>query len=285
MITITRNSRARTQRLAGRIAWAALLVLLIIVVVFPVYWMVSSVLGAESAFTWPPHLLPRHLVLTPFVTILSQRPVARWFANTTAVAGGTTLLTLLVGIPCGLSLSRFNSRTNRNIAVTMLVSQMLPASLLAIPMYVLFARVGLLDSLGGLVIADTAFSVPLAVWMLKGFFDSIPSALEEAAMVDGCTPFAAYMRIIVPLATPGIVAVAIFAFMTSWGELFFAQTLINSASRWTLSVGLSSFHGEFSLDWSGMLAAATLFAIPPVLLFLGLQRFLISGLTGGAVKG
>lgn len=279
------NTRARLRRRAGRVAWGTLLALLIVVVVFPVYWMISSVLGAESAFTWPPRLVPRHATLSPFVTILTERPVARWFANTTLVSVGTTLLTLLVSIPCGLSLSRFNSRTNRSLSVIMLVSQMLPASLLAIPMYVLFGRVGLLDSLIGLVVAGTAFSIPLAVWMLKGFFDSIPSALEEAAMVDGCTQFAAFLRVILPLATPGIVAVAIFAFMTSWGELFFAQTLINSERRWTLAVGLSSFHGEFSLDWSGMLAAATLFAVPPVLLFLGLQRFLISGLTGGAVKG
>lgn len=284
-MSIRRNRHAQLARTAGWGARGMALVCLVGVVVFPVYWMIVCSVTKGSIFVWPPRLVPPAVTLAPYRQVIEGKPVLLWFGNTAAVAIGTTLVSLLVAIPCGLSLSRFRTRANQSLGIVVLVTQMLPASLLAIPMYMLFARVGLLDNLAGLVVADTAFSVPLAVWMLKGFFDSIPPALEEAAMVDGCSRAAAFLRILVPLALPGIIAVAIFAFMTSWGELFFAQTLINSAGHWVLSVGLSSFEGEYTVDWAAMLAAATIFAIPPLALFLGLQRYLISGLTGGAVKG
>lgn len=256
-----------------------------ICVAFPFYWMVVSSLGSGSAFVWPPQIIPHPLSLGAYHRIVTERPLGRWFLNTTLVAVATALFSLLVALNAGLSLSRFRTRLNGALGGVILITQMLPATLLVVPMYVIFKNAHLLDSLWGLVIADCAFSLPLSIWMLKGFFDSIPPEIEEAAMVDGCSHVGAYYRTTIPLALPGIIAVSIFSFMVAWGEFFFARTLINSESNWVLSVGLSSFQGEYTLAWSDMLAAATLFTIPPLLFFVGLQRYLISGLTGGAVKG
>jgi multiple sugar transport system permease protein len=275
--------RLRRRLIAA--ARLALLVLVLAVVAFPVYWMVASSVSGASQFAWPPHLLPTQPSLVPYVRVVTNHPIGQWFLNTAIVSLGATALTLLVSVSAALSLSRYRTPFNRGAGLVVLVTQMLPATLLVIPMYVIFSHVGLIDTLGGLVIADTAFSIPLAIWMLKGFFDGIPREIEEAAMVDGCSEMGAFRRVTIPLALPGIVAVSIFAFMVAWGEFFFARTLINSQSNWVLSVGLSSFQGEYTLQWSDMLAAATLFAIPPLVFFVGLQRHLISGLTGGAVKG
>jgi multiple sugar transport system permease protein len=241
--------------------------------------------SSASQFTYPPQFFPHPLDLDSYRDALTRWPIGRWFGNTLVVSVGTTLLSLVVSVLAGLSVSRFPSRIGRGFSAFVLITQMIPATLLVVPMYIVFGRLGLLDQLWGLVLADTAFSVPLATWMLKGFFDSVPVDLEEAAMVDGCSRMRAFARITVPLATPGIAAVGVFCFLISWGEFFFARTLVTSDEHWVLSVGLNSFQGEYVTQWSSMLAAATMFALPPLLLFLFAQRQMTSGLTSGAVKG
>ncbi len=263
----------------------ALVVILVVVSAFPIYWMVVSSLGTGSQFSWPPHLLPQHISLDSYARAVRDWPLLRWTLNTLFVTVGATLLSLLVSIPAGLSVSRFRTRINRAFGGFVLVTQMIPATLLVVPMFIIFARIGLLDTLWGLLLADTAFSVPLAVWMIKGFIDGIPVDLEEAAMVDGCSRARAFLHITVPLAVPGIVAVAVFCFLVTWGEFFFARTLISSDDNWVLSVGLNSFQGQYVTHWSSMLAAAVLFAVPPLVFFALMQRRLVGGLTGGAVKG
>ena len=264
---------------------AVLIVVIIIVVIFPIYWMVSSSLSNRSQFTYPPQFLPLPPSLDSYVDALTRFPLARWFANTLIVALGTTALALIVSIPAGLSLSRFRTPLNKGFGGFVLVTQMIPATLLVVPMYIIFARIGLLNQLPGLILANTAFAVPLATWMLRGFFDSIPVELEEAARVDGCTHVGAFARITVPLSAPGVAAVAVFCFLIAWGEFFFARTLVSSDTQWVLSLGLNSFQGQYTTAWSSMLAAAVLFTLPPVLFFVLVQRHLASGLTSGAVKG
>ncbi|HHT89609.1 MAG TPA: carbohydrate ABC transporter permease [Firmicutes bacterium] len=143
----------------------------------------------------------------------------------------------------------------------------------------------MLNSLGGLIVANMAFTLPLSIWVLKGFFDGIPKELDEAAMIDGCNVFQTFVRVIVPLVIPGLVAVAIFSFILAWDEFFFARTLMGSESTWVMSVGLSSFKEEFTINWTDLMAATVLFTIPPTILFMLIQKHLVSGLTGGAVKG
>jgi multiple sugar transport system permease protein len=241
--------------------------------------------SGASQFTYPPQFFPYPLALDSYQDALTQWPIRRWVINTLVVSVGTTLLSLVVSVLAGLSVSRFPTRLGRGFSGFVLVTQMIPATLLVVPMYIIFGRLGLLDQLWGLVLADTAFSVPLATWMLKGFFDSVPVDLEEAAMVDGCGRMRAFLRVTVPLAAPGIAAVGVFCFLIAWGEFFFARTLVTSDEHWVLSVGLNSFQGEYVTQWSSMLAAATIFALPPLLLFLFAQRQMAGGLTSGAVKG
>lgn len=272
--------------LAGKIAaLAVLLVVLVVVSAFPIYWMLASSLSASSQFAWPPRFFPHPLDLDSYREALRNWPLGRWVLNTLVVTVGATVLSLLVSIPAGLSVSRFRTRINRAFGGFVLVTQMIPATLLVVPMFIIFSRMGLLDTLWGLLLADTAFSVPLAVWMIKGFVDGIPVDLEEAAMVDGCSRLGSYARVTVPLAVPGIAAVAVFCFLVTWGEFFFARTLISSDDNWVLSVGLNSFQGQYVTHWSSMLAAAVLFAVPPLVFFALMQRRLVGGLTGGAVKG
>lgn len=274
--------RAAVERV---LFWVLLVVVLVVVAVFPVYWMVASSVSTASQFSYPPHLFPHPISLRSYVDALTHWPLGLWFANTFVVSVGTTLLSLVISVMAGLSLSRFRTRVSRGFGAFVLVTQMVPATLLVVPMYIIFGRLGLLDHLWGLVLADSAFSTPLAIWMLKGFFDSVPVDLEEAATVDGCSRLHAFIRITVPLAAPGIAAVGVFCFLISWGEFFFARTLVSSEGNWVLSVGLNSFQGEYVTEWSSMLAAATMFALPPLLLFLFAQRQMVGGLTSGAVKG
>lgn len=281
----TRRRATGNSRLTRVLFWMALVLILVVVALFPVYWMIASSVSSASQFSYPPQLIPHPLSLHSYVDALSRWPMGRWFTNTAAVAIGATVLSLAVSVLAGLSVSRYQTRINRSFGAFVLVTQMIPATLLVVPMYIIFGKLGLLDHLAGLMLADTAFSVPLATWMLKGFFDSVPVELEEAAMVDGCGRLQAFGRITIPLALPGIAAVGVFCFLISWGEFFFARTLVSSDSNWVLSVGLNSFQGEYVTHWSSMLAAATLFTLPPLVLFLLAQRHMVGGLTAGAVKG
>jgi multiple sugar transport system permease protein len=283
-----RTSAARAyqrRRKLGEIGHALLVIGVCVLAVFPFYWMLKSSLSAESAFQWPPEIVPLSITFDPYRDVVAGYPVARWFLNSTFVALATTVLAVLIALNAALGLSRYRTRLTGAFGTIILITQMLPATLLVIPMFIIFRNLGLIDSLGGLVVANLAFALPLAIWVLKGFFDSIPREIEEASMIDGSSEVGAFYRVTIPLTIPGIVAVSIYAFMVSWGEFFFARTLINQETNWVFTVGLSSFRGEHTLHWNELLAAATIFTIPPLIFFAGLQRHLISGLTGGAVKG
>lgn len=266
---------------------AILLVAIVVVAVlnFPVYWMIVQSITSESMFEKNPSLLPKDASLNAFHRIMEAKPIGQWFSNTLIVALGTVLLSMPLAWAAAFSLSRYRTRLNSITGIGILATQMLSASLLAIPIYVLFRRTGLLDTLIGLIVANTAFTLPMSIWVLKGFFDGIPKELDEAAMIDGCSVFQMLYQVILPLVLPGIVAVSIFSFILAWDEFFFARTLVSSQGNWVMSVGLSSFKEEFTIQWSDMMAAAVLFTVPPTVLFMFIQKHLVSGLTKGAVKG
>ncbi len=279
------HRQARLRRRVSQVGVYTSVIVIVLLVVFPYYWMAASSLQGKSVFQWPPEIWPATVSLKAYMTVVEKRPIAVWFRNTGIVSLTSALFAVAVSLNAAYSLSRFRTRLNGLFGILILVTQMLPATLLVIPFYIIFRDLKLLDKLPGLIIADTTFSLPLSIWMMKGFFDSIPTDLEEQAMVDGCTRFAAFYRIALPLTLPGIVAVAVFAFMVGWDEFFFARTLISSQQWWVLSVGLTSFQGEYTIAWNEMLAAAVMFTIPATLFFLFAQRYLVQGLTGGAVKG
>lgn len=286
MLANMANTRAYQRRKRiGDAGHVVLVILACLLAIFPFYWMIKSSLATQSAFVWPPEIVPTSISFDPYANVVNGYPIARWFLNSTFVALTTTVLAVLIALNAALGLSRYRTRLTGTFGAVILITQMLPATLLVIPMFIIFRNLKLIDSLFGLVVANLAFALPLAIWVLKGFFDSIPREIEEASMIDGSSEVGAFYRVTIPLTIPGIIAVSIYAFMVSWGEFFFARTLINQEANWVFTVGLSSFRGEHTLQWSELLAAATIFTIPPLLFFAGLQRHLISGLTGGAVKG
>ena len=253
--------------------------------IFPYYWMIVSSLAPKSMFEWPPHLLPATVSFAAYLKVFAERPVGRWIANTSTVAVATSFFCTIVAVNAGYALSRFRGRLLSGFGILILVSQMLPAALIAVPLYIVYRQLGLYNSLIGLALGDTVFVLPLATWLMKGFFDGIPADLEQQAEVDGCTRLGAFYRITLPLALPGVIVVVVFSFMAGWDEFFLARTLISSQSNWVLSVGLTSFISQYTIAWDEMMAAAAVFALPAAFFFLIVQRYLVDGLTGGAVKG
>ncbi len=256
-----------------------------VIVVFPYYWMFMSSTSTQSLYQWPPTIIPSSITLSAFDKIFTGRPILQWLRNTAVVSFSTAIFCTVVSINAGYALSRFTTKLTRAFSLLIVFSQMLPAALIVVPLYVIFRQLHLYNSLIGLAIGDSAFVVPLATWLMKGFFDRIPLDLEEQAQIDGCGRLGAFYRITLPLAAPGLVVVTVMSFISAWDEFFLARTLIASESNWVLSVALTSFQGQYTIAWDEMMAASVVFALPAALFFLLVQRYLVSGMTSGAVKG
>jgi len=196
---------------------------------------------------------------------------------------GTLVLTMTAAALAGYSLSRFRTAAQRAMGFALLASKMMPAALVVIPFFVMFTRAGLFGTKLGLVLANSAAAVPFATWLLKGFFDAIPRELDEAARIDGCTELGAFLRVILPLAAPGLSAGAAYVAIVTWSDLVFARTLTSKPEDWLVTVGLQSFTGEYLVDWASLMAAATISVVPMLLLFVLIQPFLIRGMTQGSM--
>lgn len=255
-------------------------------VLFPVYWMLlTSIRPTKYTISYPPSFLPEEIRWTAYTELFRTIPIALWLRNTAVVSFGVTALCLALSILGGYALSTYRFRGRVLFGFALLGSQMLPEALLVIPIFIIFRQLNLLDSLQGLVLADAAFVVPIGVWILKGFFDTIPLEVREAALVDGCTHLGVLWRIVLPLSAPALVAVSVVAFFDGWNEYLFASTFITTSELRVAPVGLASFIGELATPLELVLAGATVFTIAPVIFYLVMQRYIVSGLTGGAVKG
>ncbi|MDT9693403.1 carbohydrate ABC transporter permease [Streptomyces sp. P9(2023)] len=258
-------------------------------VLLPVYVMVSSSLkplaDVSGKFQW----LPTEITLRPYVDIWQTVPLADYFVNSLVVAGAATVCSVVVAVFAAYAVSRYSFRGKRVFTVTVLSTQMFPGILFLLPLFLIYVNVGnatgiaLFGSRGGLILTYLTFSLPFSIWMLIGYFDSIPRDLDEAAKVDGCGPLGALFRVIVPAALPGIVAVAVYAFMTAWGEVLFASVMTNDTTR-TLAVGLQGYATQNDVYWNQVMAASLVVSVPVVAGFLLLQRYFVAGLTAGAVK-
>jgi multiple sugar transport system permease protein len=255
-------------------------------VFFPIYWMaVSSLTPADSLRAFPPVFWPPAPNWGVYRQMLTERPLLLWLANSTLVAAAAVALSLSVSIFAAYSLSRFRVRGAHTLGMWILVSKMLPATLLVIPLFAIFREIGLIGSLWSLILAHATLIVPFSTWMLKGYFDTIPSELEQAALIDGCSPIGALFRIVLPAASPGIAATALYGVVLSWADYAFARTFLTSAkSAWTANVGIATLKGEHLTSWNEVMAASMLAAIPIILIYLFLERYLVGGLTAGAVK-
>ncbi|MET8141189.1 carbohydrate ABC transporter permease [Sphaerisporangium sp. NPDC005288] len=263
--------------------------LLALFTLLPLYVMVSSSLkplrDVQSGFDW----IPSTLTLRPFHDIWQTVPLGRYFVNSLVVASISAVASVTVAIFAAYAVSRYRFAGRRIFTVTVLSTQMFPGILFLLPLFMIFVNLGhatgleLYGTRTGLIVTYLTFSLPFSIWMLVGYFDSIPTALDEAAKVDGNGPLGALFRVVIPAAIPGIVAVAIYAFMTAWGEVLFASVMTDESTR-TLAVGLRGYATENNVYWNQVMAASLVVSVPVVAGFLLLQRYLVQGLTAGAVK-
>ena len=265
--------------------WALVLVALVIVV-FPFYWMVNTSLKpASEIFLSPPTFISSNWSLDAYVTVLTQRPFARYFLNSLVVTLGTTLLSVTLAAFAAYGFTRFFPRGATPFIVFLLFTKMLPETLLIIPYFQLMSSLGLLNSYFALILAYSSFALPFSVWMLIGFFRSIPRDIDEAAKIDGASYLQTFFLVILPLARPGLVAVALFTFLIAWNSYLWALVLTTDASMHVLSGGVANMVGEYRVQWNELMAAAVIAAVPVMLLFSFLEKHLVNAITSGAVKG
>jgi ABC-type glycerol-3-phosphate transport system permease component len=263
--------------------WTAILALAL-VVVFPIYWMCVIALTPTGFSRSIAGFVPPNLTFENFVNLFAERPMLRWIWNSIVVATLSSLLSVLFGTSCGYALSRLKFRGNYLILVLVLATQMIPTTSIIVPLYALFRDLGLLDTMQGMVIGHISLVIPLAIWMSKGFFDSIPDDLEGAARIDGCSRLGAFRHVAMPLAMPGLAAIFVYGFVTSWHDFLFAKSLISSRELWTAATGITSFRGEYFTLFEPQMAAALVFALPVVVIFFVMQRRMVSGALAGSVK-
>lgn len=253
---------------------------------FPLYWLLKvSVTPTSLLYTEGIRLWPSRASIEHYVFVLTHSSFPTFFLNSTIVSASTAVIVTLVASLAGYAMSRFVFRGKYWIVGLLLLTQMFPLVMLIAPMFKMLSPLGLTNSLAGLVVVYVAFNVPFATFLMQSFFDGIPKDLEEAAMIDGATRFTAFRQIILPLTLPGIAATLGFVFTAAWSELLFALMLISDNRATTFPVGLLSFVSKFSVDFGQMMAAGVLALIPACLFFLLIQRYLVQGLTAGAVKG
>ena len=258
----------------------------IIVLVFPLYWMFNTSLApATQLRRFPPVFVQPEPTFAAYAAIFTERPIGIWLRNSAAVAIASTALSMFVSVLAGYSISRIRARGSQAIGLFFLMSRMLPSTLIIIPLFVSFRQLQLIGDLRSLVLAHATFITPFAVWMLKGYFDTIPSELEDAALIDGCTPLSALLRVVLPLSAPGLAATTLYGFVLSWNDFVFARTfLVANQDAWTVNVGVASLKGEYLTEWNEIMAGSLIAMLPIVLAYLFLERFLVSGLTAGSSK-
>ncbi len=262
------------------------IIVLLFLFVFPIYWMfISSLKDNSVLMRLPPQLYPTFSTMDSYKAIFRNVKYMRYIGNSLIVASITVVVDLLFSVFAGYSLSRFRYPGRKGIMTITLSAQVFPTVVILISLYEFFSKFKLMNNYFGLALADVAMSLPLSVWMLKSFCDSVPRSLDEAARVDGCGRFRTMMQIVVPLLKPGMLAVGIYAFLMSWDDYLLGLVIMTKTPKKTLPVGISeSFLGEFGFDYSGMMTISVVASLPVLLLFLIFQKYMVAGLTGGAVK-
>lgn len=284
--THRRGSGLRRERLAKRFIGGAILAIVLLIVLFPIYWMLVTAFDPPSLmYSTKPNLMPAKLTLSAFSRLFSEYPFATWIQNTLLVTATSTLVAVVLGVLAAYSLSRVRYPGRGTIGGLFFLVYLFPPTLLFVPIFVLLSGLGLTNSYFGLVGVYLTFTVPFCTWMLRAYLTSIPKELEEAATIDGASRLQAMVRVVLPLAAPGVAASAIFSFTLAWNEYLYAFILLNETDRMTLAPGMTKLiMGDIFL-WGMIMAGATLMSIPVLILYFSAQRFLVTGLTAGAVKG
>jgi multiple sugar transport system permease protein len=282
-----RSSDPIERFLGGPILWAGLAIFTLFAMGPFVWALTASLKTRMELYASPITYIPVHPTFQNYVDAWTSRltPFSRFFANSLWVSSVTMVATIVVSTLAGYALARFRFVGKSTLMLVFLATQMFPAVLLIAPLLSQWHALGLIDTYQALIYSNFSFTVPFTVWMLVGYFESIPRELEESAMIDGSSRFGALLRIIVPLAAPGIAATAIFAFVSSWSELLFATMFTSRTEVRTLSAGLLYMVGQYEVQWGQLCAGVMISTVPVAVLFTFLQRHLIRGLTAGALKG
>jgi multiple sugar transport system permease protein len=280
------STNRRRLRFFSRIALVATSIIAFLAILFPVYWMfVTSTTSDSELASYPPRFFPNLGRLGVYGDVLSGTRIVTWLGNSAVIALGTCILSIILAVFAAYALSRHRFHGKSVFGFSLFATQMLPEALLVVPFYALFITLGLLNNLGGLVLVNTAFVMPVLVWLLKGAIDTIPFEIEESARVDGASPLTILRLIVGPLITPSVAAGAVIAFFYGWDEYLFARTFITADAAEPASVGLAGFIGEYFIPVNQVMAASVMYALPAIVFFILLQRYVVSGLVAGSVKG
>ena len=279
------ENRASVRRNAGL---SAISVVLLVVLLFPLYWIaVTSFKTEQEIFRVPPTLLPQQVSAASYTAQLQSGDfnMFRSFRNSFFISIGSMLVAVLLAVPASYGISRYRFHGRKLITLLFLVTQMLPVSVLLTPMFVIFKNLKLLNSPFSAIIADATISIPFSVLILRNYFASIPKDLEEAAYIDGCNRFMGFLRVLIPIAMPGVVVCAVFSFLYAWGDLAYGMTFIQDQVNRPITAGIFNFMGQYGTKWSYLTAFAVVTIVPVALIFIFMQKYIVSGLTSGAVKG
>lgn len=279
-------ARPQSKKFAGMIGSYAVIALFAFIAVYPILYIFTiSLRPGDQLLSTSLQVIPDGATLNNYRELLTETPFLRWMANSLFVSAVVTISGVALASTAGYAISRYKFKGRRAMLKGLLVTQMFPATMLLLPLYVVLINLQLLNSYLGILVIYSATALPFCVWQMKGYYDTIPAALEEAARIDGCTPWQAFRLVILPLAAPALVITALFSFMSAWNEYVVANVVLQDVNMFTLPLGLKMFQGLMTTQWGLYAAGALLVSVPVVLLFLGLSRYLISGLTLGGVKG
>ena len=266
------------------------LVVLLAFAILPMLWMVlTSIKTQFAALQYPPEWWPSNPTISQYTTLLDPtsdvgREFLTYLWNSVWVSTITTILGVIVAVPAAYAFSRFRFPGRRWLFYAVLLRNMFPAVVFLIPLFIMMRWLHLVNTQWSLVLTYLTFGLPLSIWLLKGFYDNIPVQLEQAARIDGATRFKAFILVVMPLSSPGIIATAIYSFIVSWNEYVYALTFLNDKDKLTLPVGLQRFFAEYATNWPGLMAASFIMSVPVVVMFQVLQKYFVKALTEGAVK-
>jgi multiple sugar transport system permease protein len=257
-----------------------------VILMFPLYWMIVTALKTQvEIFTVPTPLWPKDLTLQPFADQLgASSDTLRGFKNSAIIAVGATIIATVLSIPAAYALARFRFRQRKGLILFFLITQMLPSTLVLTPLYIMFSKMHLLNSYMSPILADATLGIPFSIIILRTYFISIPKELDEAAKIDGCNHFQSFVKIMLPIARPGVIVAAVFSFVYAWGDLIYGITFITDPSKRPITSSIYNYVQQYQTLWNSTMAFGIIAIFPVVLIFIFMQKYIVSGLTNGAVK-
>ncbi|OIJ12271.1 hypothetical protein BKP35_10725 [Anaerobacillus arseniciselenatis] len=268
-----------------RLLWYITITIFALFMIFPLLWMISTALKpTNEIFSLTPSFIPENVTFQSFIDVIKMESYRRYLGNSLFVAICSTIISVLLSSLAGYGFSRFYFKGRKRLLHIFLSAQMIPGVILLMPIFFIMTNLKLMDTYLGLILAYVTFSLPFSTWIMTGFYKRIPRELDEAAMIDGASRFKAFVKVVLPLASPGMVSTAIFSFLVAWDEFLFTLTLTSSEEKRTLPYGLYSFMTQYGVEWNNLMAASIIAIIPPLIIFLFLHKYFLRGFTSGALK-